>query len=237
MVELKKKLQRLGSWAVRKASGTSIPDAPSGFRAYSREAALRLNVINDYTYTLETIIQAGHNRMAIMSVPVRTNPELRQSRLFNSMFGYIKKSVVTMVRAFAMYRPLAFFTVVGSVPFLAGFGLGLRFLYYYFNGSASGHVQSLILAGTLLMMGFMTYIIGLQADIIAANRKILEDIQYHVKKQECRYTQSNGGINGKKESDGTDKDEGEGDYQIPGKTGGGKETERRGEQESKEKVY
>lgn len=183
---LKKRLQKLGSFVVRKASGTDIPDAPSGFRAFSREAALRLNVINDYTYTLETIVQAGRNKMAIMSVPVRTNPELRESRLFKSMFGYIKKSILTIIRAFVMYRPLVFFTVVGSVPFLAGLGLGIRFMYYYFNGSASGHVQSLILASTLLMMGFMTYIIGMQADIIAANRKILEDIQYHVKKKSDR---------------------------------------------------
>lgn len=181
---LKKKLQHLGSWVVRKASGTDIPDAPSGFRAFSREAAMRLNVINDYTYTLETIVQAGRNRMAVVSVPVRTNPGLRESRLFKSMSGYIRKSVLTIVRAYVMYRPLAFFTVVGSLPFLAGLGLGIRFMYFFFHGSASGHVQSLILASTLLMMGFMTYVIGIQADIIAANRKILEDIRYHVKKKD-----------------------------------------------------
>lgn len=181
---LKKKLQHFGSWVVRKASKTDIPDAPSGFRALSREAALRINVINDYTYTLETIVQAGRNRMAIMSVPVRTNPELRESRLFKSMYGYVKKSILTIVRAYVMYRPLTFFTVVGMIPFLLGTGLGVRFLYYYFNGSASGHVQSLILASTLLMMGFMTFVIGIQADTIAANRKISEDIRYHVKKQE-----------------------------------------------------
>ncbi len=179
---LKKKLQHLGSWVVRKASGTNIPDAPSGFRAFSREAALRLNVINDYTYTLETIVQAGRNKMAVMSVPIRTNPELRESRLFKSMFGYIKKSILTIVRAYVMYKPLTFFTVVGTIPFALGLALGIRFMYFFFHGSASGHVQSLILASTLLMMGFMTYIIGMQADIIAANRKILEDIQYHVKK-------------------------------------------------------
>ena len=181
---LKKKLQHFGSWVVRKASKTDIPDAPSGFRALSREAALRINVINDYTYTLETIVQAGRNRMAIMSVPVRTNPELRESRLFKSMFGYVKKSILTIVRAYVMYRPLTFFTVVGLIPFFTGMGLGIRFLYYFCNGSASGHVQSLILASTLLMMGFMTIIIGIQADTIAANRKILEDIRYHIKKQE-----------------------------------------------------
>ena len=180
---LKKRLQRLGSWVVRKASATKVPDAPSGFRAFSREAALHMNVINEYTYTLETIIQAGHNRMTVLSVPVRTNPELRKSRLFKSMYSYVKKSMVTIVRTFAMYRPLAFFTAVGSIPFLAGFILGVRFLYYFFHGSASGHVQSLILASTLLMMGFMTYVIGIQADIIAANRKIMEEIRYYVKKQ------------------------------------------------------
>ena len=179
---LKKKLQHFGSWVVRKASGTEIPDAPSGFRALSREAALRINVINDYTYTLETIVQAGRNKMAIMSVPVRTNPELRESRLFKSMWGYIKKSILTIVRAYVMYRPLTFFTVVGAIPFGLGMILGGRFLWFMANGSSSGHVQSLILASTLLMMGFMTFIIGIQADVIAANRKILEDIRYQTKR-------------------------------------------------------
>ncbi|MDE7310225.1 MAG: glycosyltransferase family 2 protein [Eubacterium sp.] len=179
---LKKKLQHLGSWVVRKASNTNIPDAPSGFRAYSREAAMRLNVTNEYTYTLETIVQAGRERIAMDSVLVHTNAELRPSRLFGSMFGYVKKSVLTIIRAFIMYKPLQFFTVMGSVPFLSGIGVGVRFLVYMCLGQAGGHVQSLVLAGTLLMMGFMTYMIGLQADIIAANRKILEDVQYQVRK-------------------------------------------------------
>lgn len=179
---LKKKLQHIGSWTVRVASKSDIPDAPSGFRAYSREAAMRLNVVNEYTYTLETIVQAGHEKMAMTSVPIRTNAELRASRLFSSMFGYIKKSMVTIVRSFMMYKPLRFFGGIGAALFLIGFILGIRYLVFFFSGSAGGHVQSLILASTLLMMGTMTIIIGLQADIIAANRKILEDIQYHVRK-------------------------------------------------------
>ncbi|MCC8164129.1 MAG: glycosyltransferase family 2 protein [Lachnospiraceae bacterium] len=182
---LKKKLQHLGSWVVRKASETDIPDAPSGFRALSREAALRLNVTNEYTYTLETIVQAGREKIAMESVPVRTNAELRQSRLFGSMFGYVKKSVLTILRAFVMYKPLFFFMIVGSIPFFAGIIIGVRFLAAMFMGNSSGHIQSLILASTLIMMGFMTYVIGIQADTIAANRKILEDIQYRIRRMEC----------------------------------------------------
>jgi len=181
---IKKTLQHLGSWVVRKASKTEIPDAPSGFRAFSREAAMRINVINDYTYTLETIVQAGQNRIPIMSVPIRTNPELRKSRLFHSIWGYVKKSILTIIRAVLMYKPLQFFTTVGFIPLLVGIALGIRFLIFYFNGGGAGHTQSLILATTLIIMGFMTIVIGLQADIIAANRKILEDVQYHVRKIE-----------------------------------------------------
>ena len=179
---LKKKLQHFGSWVVRVASNTDIPDAPSGFRAYSREAAMRLNVTNEYTYTLETIVQAGRERIAMDSVPIQTNAQLRPSRLFGSMFGYVKKSMVTIIRAFMMYKPLQFFTILGSVPFFAGVGVGIRFLVYMCLGQAGGHVQSLVLASTLLIMGFMIYVIGLQADLIAANRKILEDVQYQVRR-------------------------------------------------------
>ena len=181
---IKKKLQHLGSWVVRKASKTNIPDAPSGFRAYSRDAAIRMNVVNDYTYTLETIVQAGRNRMAITSVPIRTNPELRESRLFHSMWGYVKKSVLTILRAFMWYKPLYCFNLVAAVPTLIGLGVTIRFLIFYFTGRGSGHIQSLILACTLLIIGFITFVIGLLADVIAANRKILEDTQYHVKKME-----------------------------------------------------
>lgn len=181
---IKKKLQHLGSWVVRKASHTDIPDAPSGFRAFSREAAMRLNVVNDYTYTLETIVQAGRSKMAIMSVPIRTNPELRSSRLFHSMWGYVKKSMLTILRAFMWYKPLYCFSLVALIPSLIGLGISIRFLVFYFNGTGNGHVQSLILACTLLIIGFITFVIGLLADTIAANRRILEDVQYHVRKLE-----------------------------------------------------
>ncbi len=181
---LKKKLQHLGSWAVRRASKSNIPDAPSGFRAYSRDAAMRLNVTNEYTYTLETIVQAGREKIPMESVPIRTNAELRPSRLFKSMFGYVKKSMVTIMRAYIMYKPLKFFSILGTIPFLLGFALGVRFLVYMYIGQSGGHVQSLILASTLLMLGFLTWVVGIQADTISANRKILEDIQYHVRKLE-----------------------------------------------------
>ena len=179
---LKKKLQHFGSYIVRVASKTDIPDAPSGFRAFSREAAMHLNVMNNYTYTLETIVQAGRTSVAIDSVPIRTNGELRKSRLFHSMFGYVKRSMLTIIRAFLMYRPLTFFSILGLIPFTAGLLLALRFLVFWIGGNGMGHVQSLVLASTLLLLGFMTFILGLQADIIANNRKILEDIQYRVRR-------------------------------------------------------
>ncbi len=181
---LKKKLQHFGSYIVRKAGKTDIPDAPSGFRAYSREAAMRLNVTNEYTYTLETIVQAGRTNMAMDSVPVRTNKEIRPSRLMKSMTGYIKKSVFTIGHVFMMYKPLQFFVTIGSIIFLCGAAVGLRFLIFYFRGAGSGHVQSLILAAVLLLLGFQTIIMGLMADVIASNRKILEDVQYHVRKMD-----------------------------------------------------
>lgn len=181
---IKKKMQHLGSWVVRRASNTDIPDAPSGFRSYSRDAAMRLNVVNDYTYTLETIVQAGRTNIAMVSVPIRTNAELRPSRLFNSMIGYIKRAMITIVRAFIMYKPLRWFIGISMIPFLIGCGIGLRFLYFYVTQGGEGHIQSLILASTLMLIGFQTFVIGFLADIIAANRKILEDIQYRVRKNE-----------------------------------------------------
>jgi len=179
---LKKKLQHLGSWTVRVASKSDIPDAPSGFRAYSREAALRLNVTNEYTYTLETIIQAGRQKIAMQSVPIRTNPELRKSRLFSSMFGYVKRSTITIIRAFMLYKPLMFFGTIGILLFLVGFGIGIRFLVLVATGHGVGHVQSLILASTFILMGVQTFIIALLADVIASSRKLIEDVQYHVRK-------------------------------------------------------
>ncbi len=181
---IKKKLQHFGSWVVRKASQTDIPDAPSGFRAFSREAAMRINVVNDYTYTLETIVQAGRNKIPITSVPVRTNPELRESRLFHSIWGYVKKSVLTILRALLMYKPLYCFTMVATVPSIVGILIGIRFMVYLFLGQGNGHTQSLMLACTLLIIGFITFVIGMLADVISANRKILEDVQYQIKRQE-----------------------------------------------------
>lgn len=181
---IKKKLQHLGSWAVRKASATNIPDAPSGFRALSREAAMRINVVNDYTYTLETIVQAGREKLAITSVPIRTNAELRPSRLFKSIWSYVKKSMVTILRAYMMYKPLKFFTFLMLPPVIVGLVFIIRYLIYAVAGTANGHVQSLILACTLLVMGFVTFITGLLSDVIAANRRLLQDTQYHTRRAE-----------------------------------------------------
>jgi glycosyltransferase involved in cell wall biosynthesis len=174
---LKKKLQHFGSWVVRRASGTDIPDAPSGFRAYSREAALQLNVINEYTYTLEQIVQAGRTSIPIMSVPIRTNAELRPSRLFHSMFGYVKKSMVTIIRAYLMYRPMRFFISLGIIPFVIGFALGVRYIVFIFMGRGNGNIQSLILCSLLIMIAVMIWVLGMMADVISANRKISQDIQ------------------------------------------------------------
>lgn len=181
---VKKKLQHFGSWVVRKASHTEIPDAPSGFRAFSREAAMRVNVVNDYTYTLETIVQAGREKIAVTSVPIRTNAELRPSRLFKSIWGYVKKSVLTILRAYMMYKPLMCFTLLSIPSVLIGLGIGVRFLFFLASGMGGGHIQSLILACTLIIIGFLTFMIGLVADVIAANRKILQDVQYHLKRLE-----------------------------------------------------
>ena len=178
---LKKKLQHLGSWVVRKASNTDIPDAPSGFRAYSREAALQMNVVNECTYTLEQIVQAGRTKIAITSVPIHTNGELRPSRLFHSMFGYIKKSMLTIIRAYLMYKPLRFFSVLGCVPFIGGMILGIRFLFLLLKGGGQGNIQSLILCSMLILIAGMIWVIGLLADVIAANRKILQEIQRRVR--------------------------------------------------------
>ncbi len=182
--KLKKMLQNLGSWAVRRASNTDIPDAPSGFRAMTREAAMHVNVVNDYTYTLETIVQAGRDKIAITSVPVHTNPELRPSRLFHGVWSYVKKSMVIILRAYMMYQPLKCFTYLSILPLLIGAGIGFRFLYLIATGEGYGHVQSLILACTLVVIGFLTFMIGLVSDLMASNRRILADTQYHVRRME-----------------------------------------------------
>ncbi|MDE7366224.1 MAG: glycosyltransferase family 2 protein [Lachnospiraceae bacterium] len=189
---LKKKLQHFGSWVVRKASNTDIPDAPSGFRAYSREAALQMNVVNEYTYTLEQIVQAGRTKIAITSVPIRTNGELRPSRLFSSMFGYVKKSMLTIIRAYLMYKPMRFFTTLGCFPFLIGFALGIRYIVLLCSGGGQGNVQSLILCSMLILIGVMIWVVGLLADVMSANRKILQEIQAKVRKMDYELEEMNG---------------------------------------------
>ncbi|MEM6434088.1 MAG: glycosyltransferase family 2 protein [Cyanobacteria bacterium P01_D01_bin.115] len=179
---VKKRLQGFGSWVVRLASNTQIPDAPSGFRAFSREAALKFNVFNEYTYTLETIIQAGQRGMKVESVPVRTNGYLRPSRLVKSIPSYVQRSLFTILRIFMTYRPLRFFLFAGSVPFSLGFLLGVRWLILYFGGTPRSHVPSLILAAILMLIGFQLWILGLVADLLAVNRKILEDNQLHFRR-------------------------------------------------------
>ncbi|AHE98510.1 glycosyltransferase family 2 protein [Thioalkalivibrio paradoxus] len=185
---VKRVLQKLGSWVVRMASGTDIPDAPSGFRAISRSAAQRLMVFSDYTYTLETIIQAGQKNMAIASVPVRVNGDLRPSRLVKSIPSYILRSIVTIVRIFVVYRPFRFFATTGAVLFGAGVLIGLRFVWKWLGGEGEGHIQSLILAGALLVMGFQTILIAFVADLIAANRKLLEELRFHTRRDVGRGT-------------------------------------------------
>lgn len=180
----KKALQALGSWTVRQVSRTDVPDAPSGFRAYSREAALRLNVISDYSYTVETLIQAGARRTAIAYVPVAVNSQTRPSRLFGSTVNYVKHQLATIVRTYAMYQPLRIFTIVGSVVFLAGSALVLRFLYYYLQGY-SGMVQSLVIGAALVVAGVQMFLNGLLADLIAANRRLIEDLLYRTRRAEA----------------------------------------------------
>ena len=181
---LKKKLQHLGSFIVRKASDSDIPDAPSGFRAYSREAAMRMNVTNEYTYTLETIIQAGRQSIAMTSVPVRTNDELRPSRLFHSMLGYVRRSSVTIIRSFAIYKPLRFFTILGMIPFVLGLLICLRFVGFMLAGTSGGHVQSLVLACILMTLSFVIFVVGFLSDILSSLRKVLEDVQLHVRRMD-----------------------------------------------------
>ena len=181
---LKKCLQRLGSYMVRVESNTDIPDAPSGFRAITRDAARQLNVFNKYTYTLETIIQAGHKGIPITSVPIRVNSDLRPSRLVKSIPSYIYRSVVVIIRIFVVYRPFRFFSLLACIPFFAGAFLGLRFMYYYATGQGGGMVQSLILASMLMSMGFITFVVALLADLIAVNRQLSEKLAWKLEKLE-----------------------------------------------------
>lgn len=190
---LKRWLQLVGSWVVRQVSNTRVPDTTSGFRAYTREAALRLTIVSDFSYTLESIIQAGKQRMAIAHVPVATNKITRQSRLFESVFAYIRQSAATVVRIYAMYEPLKLFTTTGLVFFLVGLLISLRFLYYYLNGEGQGHLQSLILSAVLMIVGFQVLLIGLMADVISASRKLTEEVLYRIRSLELRSIRGNTG--------------------------------------------
>lgn len=182
---IKKVLQKFGSWVVRLASSTDIPDAPSGFRAFTREAAMRMNVFNEYTYTLETIIQAGQKGIVMTSVPIRTNGYLRPSRLVKSIPTYIKRSIFTILRIFMVYRPLRFFLILGTVPFTAGFLLGVRWLIYFFHGTARTRIPSLILATILILIGFQLWMFGLVADLLSVNRKLMEEIQLRMRRMDA----------------------------------------------------
>ena len=181
---MKKLLQRLGSWVTRVVSKTDVADAPSGFRAMSREAAMKLHVFNEHTYTIETIIQAGQKGMSIVSVPIRTNESVRPSRLVKSLTGYVNRQLLTILRIFMTYKPFRFFAVPGTLIFLTGFLISLRFLYFYLNGNGGGHIQSLILSALLIGTGFFLAIVGLVADLISVNRKLLEELDWRLHRME-----------------------------------------------------
>ena len=186
---LKRWLQLVGSWVVRQVSNTRVPDTTCGFRAYTREAALRQTIVSEFSYTLESIIQAGKKRMAIAHIPIATNENTRESRLFDSVFTYIKKSAATIVRIYAMHEPLKVFTLFGLMSFTAGSVISLRFLYYYVNDAGQGHLQSLILSAVLLIVGFQLLLIGLMADVLSANRKLTEELLYRVRSLELSLPQ------------------------------------------------
>jgi glycosyltransferase involved in cell wall biosynthesis len=183
---LKRGLQRLGSWVISQAAGMKVPDATSGFRALTRDAALHTLVLSSYSYTLETLIQAGAQRRAIRYVPVRTNLPTRPSRLMNNLPHYLANSTTTIVRAYTFYRPLRVFTTIGVIALLAGAAIGVRFLIAYFSGTGGGHIQSLILSAVLLIAGFQTLLIGLVADLIGANRKVMEEVLVRLRRLELQ---------------------------------------------------
>lgn len=183
----KRRLQKLGSMVVRLLSQTDVADAVSGFRAFSREAAMRMNVVSRFTYTIETVIQAGKQQLAVASVPIGTNAQRRESRLIDSVPRFIGRSIATMIRTYTMYKPLRVFTYIGLSFVLGGLIPSVRFLVYYFAGQSSGHVQSLILAAVLFIVGFQVIVIGLLADIISVNRRLMEETLVRVKRIELDY--------------------------------------------------
>ena len=183
----KKFLQIIGSKVVRLVSGTDVDDAPSGFRAYSRDAAMKINVFSKYTYTLETIIQSGQQGLIIKSIPIRVNKQLRKSRLFKSTFQYIKRSMLTIIRIFIVYRPLKFFIPLSILFFIIGFFPFLRYLYFYlFSIDIGSHLQSLIFGSIFLIFSLMTLFLGVVSDLISINRKLLEEINTNMKKEFIR---------------------------------------------------
>ncbi len=184
MSPLKKMLQRLGSWTVGRASGLSVSDVTSGFRAFSRDAAMQINVFNPFTYTLETVIQAGNRNLGVQSVVVRTNAPTRPSRLYRGIGTYVRKSMATIFRIYTLYRPLKTFFAIGAVLMLLGTAIGGRFLWFFFQGERGGHIQSLILAAVFLITGFHTWLIALLADLIAVNRRLSEDVLIRIKRLE-----------------------------------------------------
>ncbi|MGD8328573.1 MAG: glycosyltransferase family 2 protein [Acidobacteriota bacterium] len=193
---LKKLFQKIGSWAMRRLSGTDVKDAPSGFRAYSRDAALRINVVTDFTYTLETLIQAGKRRMAVVDVPIRAHATPRSSRLARSMGHYLAQAGGAMARAYALYEPLRIFTVTGGLMLLVGVSLGLRFVYfeYVVRRPGTGMTQSLILAAILSIVGFLLLAVAVLADLLATNRRLLEETLYRVRRLELERDQSPAGV-------------------------------------------
>jgi hypothetical protein len=181
----KRKLQTVGSWVVRKVSGTTVADATSGFRALNREAALRINIVSEFTYTLESIIQAGKKKMAVAHLPISSR-HTRPSRLFASKWEYVKRSAATILRIYAMYEPFKVFIMIGSALTAGGLALGARYVWFWAQGAAmrAAHLQSAILAVLLLILGFQTLQWGIMADLIASNRKLLEDLLYRVRKRD-----------------------------------------------------
>jgi glycosyltransferase involved in cell wall biosynthesis len=178
----KRALQAIGSQVVSATAGLDIPDATSGFRAITREVALETMVLSNYSYTLETLIQAGAKHVRVKFVPVETNPPERPSRLFSSIRHYLVNSTVTILRSFAMYRALRIFTVISAIMLLAGMFIGVRFLFFFLQGQGGGMIQSLILAAIFLIVGFLTFLVGLLADLVSFNRKILEEVLYRLRK-------------------------------------------------------
>jgi glycosyltransferase involved in cell wall biosynthesis len=181
---LKKFLQRFGSYVVKTLSGVNVPDAVSGFRAYSRETALQLNIVSPFSYTIEALIQAGKKHMAVASVPVETNGKTRESRLFTSIPKFIERQLTTIVRMYAMYQPLRVFFFIGVTLSILGAFPILRFLFYYFTGEGNGHIQSLILGGTFTILGFISFLIALVADLINFNRMLIEQTLEKVRRIE-----------------------------------------------------